>query len=244
MHQLIPRGRTGRLGALLGAILFGATACTSFSAARPADVPLGSSYHSKVGLGAPFDPAVSWFWSLDDCVLCRTSQVPVTELGYSVGWRGAAGRKYAVGLFLDGLAPQGDLYVQLRESADVNAGVGARAGPAAPGRFWTAKLYALYDRRRGDRSRLLLNPGLYFYGNTRDPDGDHGLSQAWLLGVTQTVGFEYDVGSVTYTPQLTIVGAHGELGGDAAALGAGRSRLRFDDVFATAALGITFRRRP
>ena len=228
---------------LLGAALLSLVgACTTFSAARPADVVLGPSYHWKVGFAAPRDPAVSWFGSFSDCALCEATPLAQSEVGYSYGWRSAARRKYAAGVFVDGPAPQADVYAQLRESGDVNHGVGARAGLAF-GRFWTAKVYMLHDRGAGPRRRLLASPGLYYLGRIGDPDGQHGESQAWLVALTQAVGVEFDDGSVTYTPQVALVGAHGELGGDAAAA-SGRRRLRFDDVFLTATLGVTFRRGP
>src|SRR5688572_17140195 len=102
--------------------------CTTFSAARPADVSLGPSYHAKFGLGQPGDPAVSWFSDFSDCVLCKSSPVAQTEIGYTHGWRAKSGRKYTAGVFLDGLAPQVDLYAQRRESATSNLGYGVRAG--------------------------------------------------------------------------------------------------------------------
>ena len=232
-RRLLLEGLPGLL-ALIGA-------CTTFSAARPADVPLGASYHTKAGIAAPHEAAVGWFGDFSDCVLCRKPRIAQSEFGVAWGLRARDGRKYSVGAFLDGLAPQVDLYAQRLEGPVHNMGVGVRAGPASAD-DWTAKLYVLYDRRHGEDVRLLLAPGAYYYGRFHDPDGEHGASPAWLAGLTQSVGVEYSVGSVTYTPQLTLVAVHGELGGDAAMMGAGVRRLRFDDVFLTAAIGFTFRR--
>ena len=217
-------------------------ACTTFSAARPADVPLGSAFHLKVGAARPNDAAVSWFSAvLDDCPMCEVDPVGQAEIGWTYGWRGGS-RKYSAGVFLDGIAPSVDAYAQLRESPRTNWGVGARGGLDGL-ETGTAKLYLLYDRRAG-AGRLLLSPGLYWFGNLHDPDGiEHGRSPAWMAGVTQAVGYELEAGRVTWTPQLALVGVHGEIGGDAG-WAPGRRRLKFDDVFLTASIGVALRREP
>ena len=134
-----------------------------------------------------------------------------------------------------------DGYAQVGESATTNWGVGARAGMISTN-TGSAKVYLLHDRALGRRTRLLLDPGLYWYGDLRgDRERECCGTHAWMAGVTQTVGLEYDLGDIVWTPQVTLVGVHGELGGDAAALGVGRRRHKFDDVFVTAAIGLAFR---
>lgn len=228
------------LAALL-ATLASLSACTTFSAARPADVPLGDSFHVKLGAGRPREPAVGW-WSavFEDYPLDRTRPIAQSEFGWQYGWRGPGGRKYSAGLFLDGMSPQLDLYAQLGESPVTNWGIGARGGPATASATGTAKLYLLHDRRLGERTRLLLSPGLFWYGNLHDPDDrEHGASPAWMAAATQAVGYEIERGRVVFTPQLTLVAVHGELGGDAAPYP--DRRLIFDDVFVTASVGVALR---
>ena len=93
------RTRIARTLAALAALVAltlvtGLGACTTFSAARPADVDLGSSWHLKAGLGAPADPAVSWFSAIgEDCILCKAYPVPQSDVGWQRGWRSAGGRK-------------------------------------------------------------------------------------------------------------------------------------------------------
>jgi hypothetical protein len=224
----------------LATLVSSLAACTTFSAARPADIPLGDSFHLKYGLGRPRDPAVTWWGSgLDDCGLCEGRSIMQTELGWQHGWRGPGARKYSAGLFLDGLAPQLDLYAQLGESPSTNWGIGVRGGSPRP-KHGTAKIYLLHDRRTSADTRLLLAPGLFWYGNLHDPDRrEHGSSPAWMAAVTQAVGFEIEAERVIFTPQLTLVGVHGELGGDAAPYP--DRRLIFDDVFVTVSLGVAFR---
>jgi hypothetical protein len=226
----------------LATIVPSLAACTTVSAARPADVHLGDTYHLKVGMGKPREPAVTWWGSgLGDCGLCEGRSIGQTEIGWEHGWR-AGSHKYSAGLFLDGVAPQVDLYAQLGESPVVNWGIGARGGRAGD-RTGTAKLYLLHDRQIGVNTRLLLVPGLYWYGNLHDPDGrEHGASPAWMAGITQAIGVEVEADRLVVTPQVAIVRVHGELGGDAAPWP--DRRYKFDDLFVTLSFGVALRGEP
>ena len=89
------------------------------------------------------------------------------------------------------------------------------------------QLYALYDRRRGPRSRLLYSPGVFYH--IIHPKGGRS---GWLFLVTQSLGLEYDVGSITYTPYVALVA------------GRGKEARGFWEVFLTAGIGIMFHKAP
>ena len=113
-----------------GLVCFLLTGCT-FVTVRPATVDLGPSYHWQIGATTPVRPATTGICAVVECASdSKVSKVmPTTELGFDHGWKPHRGaRARSLGLRVSGLALQANGYIQLRETPDVNYGIGARVG--------------------------------------------------------------------------------------------------------------------
>jgi hypothetical protein len=210
-----------------------ASACTTFSTVRSAEVNRGSSVTLQASGSTRTGDEAGWFWSYDCADACAT-HVPGTEVAWAYGSRDSVrGKGTAIGFGITGFYPYFEAYAQLA-GGRTPFGIGGRIGIPAIG--WSEhRLYARVDRVSADgMSRLLWNPGLILTtGNS--PNGENPGN---FIGLVNGFGVQKDGENVLWVPSVNVIAGR--------AIRRSYSRVNGPEysVFATAAMNVTFRRRP
>ena len=212
---------------LVAALGTSTTACTSFSTVRSAEISPGPSLGVQASASLPPGDDAGWFWSFDCAFNCNHAIVG-GDVGVTYGWPGAKGG-FALGVGTAGTHPYIDAYAQLSTGRSP-FGVGARLGPF--GNWREHQVYARYDVRFNDRSRLLLNPALFIH----EGESPNGANPGKFVGFVQGVGILFEGRNVSWTPAVALVAGRAERTSSGQKFGPSTS------VFGAASLGMTLHR--
>lgn len=209
-----------------------ATACTSFSTVRSAQVSRASSFTMQASAASSPGELAGWFWSFD-CVQNCGHPVGGLDLAYASGRDTESARPYSLGGGVNGLYPYVEAYIQLDTTHTRPFGIGARLGFPVSG--WSEhQLYVRRDFHVRDNMRLLWNPGLVIhFGNS-----PNGQNPGTFLGIAQGFGAELGTKQTVFTPSVALVYGRTSRSGGFDFQNGTESK-----VFATAAMSMTFRPR-
>lgn len=222
--------RAFRSALIFSAIVSLASACTSFATVRSAEVFPGPSYAMQGSVSTPPGDIPAWFWSFSCADPCNHPIIG-GDAGITYGWaREPRSRAFALGAGLNGMHPYVDGYVQLGAGRRP-FGIGLRAG--LPIYSWREhQLYARYDVRLNESTRLMLNPALFVHEG-RAPNG---ASPGSFVGFVQGVGVMFEGEYISFTPAVALVAGRAERNSY------GQRYGPVGTVFGAASLGLTFHR--
>lgn len=159
-----------------------ATACTSFSTVRSAQVSRASSFTMQGSVASTPGELAGWFWSLY-CVQNCANPIIGVDLAYASGRAIESAQPYSIGGGVNGLFPYVEGYLQLDTARARPYGIGARIG--IPWYGWSEhQVYARMDWRVRNRTRLLWNPGIVVHTG----GSENGMSRGTFIFVSERHG--------------------------------------------------------
>ena len=201
--------------------------CASFSPMRPANVKQGISFRAKGGLSNPPGRETYWFFDFGgDCPLCSSKPIAISEIGLNYGFK-----PYSLGVLMNGLVPQLELYRQLHDGDKSDYGLGGRLG--IPIGWHSHQLFFVYDRMLNDYLKLIFNPALFYHTG----QSSNGANTGSLLFFTPGIGLTIESKYMTFLPGISFIAGRGKLSLS------GEPIRRFSDFFMTFSLAITIHKR-
>lgn len=209
-----------------------ASACTSFSTVRSAEVSPGPSMTLQASISSPPADEAGWFWSMDCDIQC-TSPVGGVDLSWAHAFNTGGGKGSTLGLGTSGFYPFVEYYTQLSSSRRRPFGIGARVGIPAIG-WGEHRVYGRFDFVGKDTTqRFLWNPGIMITAG----NSPNGANPGGFVGLVNGLGVQFGQGNVVWTPSLSSVV------GRAVRHSYGRQLGPTFTAFTTAGLSVSFRRK-
>jgi hypothetical protein len=215
----------------MGVVVAMATACTSLSTVRSAEVRPGPALTVQASGSTPTGDLAGWFWSYD-CATSCTTNVPGLDASIAFGHGMEDGKGSTFGFGTSGFYPFLEVYTQL-DTGRTPFGIGGRIGLPLIG--WSEhRLYGRMDFPAGNgKDRLLWNPGLVLTMGA-SPNGEN---TGTFIGVTNGLGIQMGDGGVVWTPSVSLVSGRASINRWGEREGPEWS------TFMTAAMSVSFRRK-